>query len=392
LDVDRFDLIARRFSRFASRRSLVRGTGIGLLGVVASISGRGPLSTLDAEGKKKNKKKCDRPENACQESVLVKGKKKKNGGRKTTCQIRNKADGTSCGSNVVCAGGVCSPQCGAGNSCSGQTTCCSNACVNTQTNLSNCGACNIACGNNADSCVGGVCMCGANAACAGGQVCDSGTCICPANKTCAIKVSPSNLNGWFGYNDENDTIDNALLDFVVGPDNPPDGVGSVQMTVTGTQRHNVATYQFAGTPLDDITELKFTTFNPTNANYPNGSGYLHFNIDFTGTSDAFQGRIGFVPDQNGNVKPDQWQEWDAIRTGAAQWFSSRAWPAPNPQPAFSLKSWDQILADYPAARIKATDAFLGIRVGEPYPDGFTGNIGSFTFGTSETQVFDFEPD
>ncbi len=372
----------------------MRGTGIGLLGIIGSVSIRDPLATFEASAKKK-KKKCDRPDNACQEAVTVKGKKKKNGGRKTTCEIRNRPDGTSCGSNVVCAGGVCSPQCGAGSTCSGQTTCCANACVNTQTNISNCGACNIACGNSADSCVGGACKCGQNAACAGGLVCDSGTCICPQGRTCAIKVSPSNMNGWFGYNDETDQVDNALLKFVVGPGNPPDGVGSVEMTVTGTQRRNIATYQFAATDLSDISRLSFTTYNPstTPPGSPNRSGYLHFNVDFN-DSDLFQRRLVFLPSDNGNVKPDTWQEWDTIRTGAALWrYSGATWPAPNnADPGTTPKTWDEILTDYPEVRIKATDAFLGIRIGEPYPDGFTGNVGSLTFGTTDTQVFDFEPD
>jgi hypothetical protein len=237
-------------------------------------------------------------------------------------------------------------------------------------------------------------MCGQNAACAGGQVCDSGTCVCPLNKTCAIKVSPSNLNGWFGYNDENDTIDNSLLDFVVGPGNPPDGVGSVEMTVSGTQRRNVATYQFAATVLAELNEIKFTTYNPsaTNPGSPNRSGYLHFNVDFDG-SDTWQRRLICLPLDNGNVKPDTWQEWDCIRTGAALWrYSGPTWPAPNSEPGSTPKTWDEILSDYPGVRIRATDAFLGIRVGEPYEDGFNGNVGSFTFGTSETKVFDFEPD
>ena len=39
-----------------------------------------------------------------------------------------------------------------------------------------------------------------------------------------------------------------------------------------------------------------------------------------------------------------------------------------------------------------TDAHLGLRVGEPYSDGYTENIDSFTFGTAAgTTIFDFEP-
>jgi len=51
-----------------------------------------------------------------------------------------------------------------------------------------------------------------------------------------------------------------------------------------------------------------------------------------------------------------------------------------------------ILQCYPNSRILPGDSFLGIRVGEPYPDGYTENIDAFKFGTSAgTNAFDFEP-
>ena len=51
-----------------------------------------------------------------------------------------------------------------------------------------------------------------------------------------------------------------------------------------------------------------------------------------------------------------------------------------------------ILVEYPNSRILPGDSFLGIRVGEPYPDGYTENIDAFKFGTAAgTITFDFEP-
>jgi hypothetical protein len=50
------------------------------------------------------------------------------------------------------------------------------------------------------------------------------------------------------------------------------------------------------------------------------------------------------------------------------------------------------LADYPDVRIRVTDSWLGVRIGEPYPDGYTENIDKFVFGTaSGVTTFDFEP-
>src|SRR4051812_13303743 len=72
-------------------------------------------------------------------------------------------------------------------------------------------------------------------------------------------VTPANMQGWLFYNDETDVVDNSLGTFVTGPGVAPIGVGSAQISVTGSQRRNLATYQFSGTPLATLTTLKFST-------------------------------------------------------------------------------------------------------------------------------------
>lgn len=219
--------------------------------------------------------------------------------------------------------------------------------------------------------------------------------------TTTVTVTPADLessqaaaltnNKWFLYDDETDVINNTLGSFVVGPGAVPSGVGSVQISVSGTQRRNIATYQFRGTVLSTITTLKFTTYNPSagNGGSANRSGYLQFNVDFNG-SDTWQRRLVYVPSQNGTVVQNSWQEWDAIAGGGALWgYSGGTWPVTG---GTGLKTWAQILSDYPGVRIRVTDAFLGIRVGEPYPDGYTENIDTLKFGTgSNATTFDFEP-
>lgn len=204
----------------------------------------------------------------------------------------------------------------------------------------------------------------------------------------------ANPTKWFFYNDETDQIDTSLGSMVAGPGTPPMGDGSAQMSVSGTQRRNLATYQFSGTKLSDITELKFSTYNPSagNGGSATRSAYLNFNIDFNGT-DTWQRRIAYVPNQNGTVQQDQWQEWDAIDGGAAQWsYSGPTWPVTG-EPGSTLKTWSQILSDYPDVRIRVTDSWLGLRVGEPYANGYTENVDKFVFGTAAgTTVFDFDID
>ena len=204
-----------------------------------------------------------------------------------------------------------------------------------------------------------------------------------------VTVTQNNMQNWLFYNDENDTIDNSLGSFVTGPGTAPSGTGSVQISVSGTQRRNLATYQFSGTPLASITTLKFSLYNPSagNGGPANRTGFLHFNVDFNG-SDTWQRRLIFEPNDNGAVIQNSWQEWDAINGGNGVWrYSGGTFPGGG-----ITKTWSQILADYPGVRIRVTDAFMGIRVGSPYNDGYTENIDAFKFGTSSgTTTFNFDP-
>ena len=94
--------------------------------------------------------------------------------------------------------------------------------------------------------------------------CNDGSAIVvhPADMDTSNSHFANDSSKWFFYNDETDVIDNALGSFVAGPGTPPAGTGSVRSASPGTQRRNLATYQFAGTPLADITTLKFTHLQP----------------------------------------------------------------------------------------------------------------------------------
>lgn len=301
--------------------------------------------------------------------------------------------GGSCCGGATCINNVCACPASKPNDCDGVCReCCDETdCDGGTPNCCNgrCRACceDADCGPEANNCTNnGVCRCGSGPACTGGTICESGSCV--------IRVTPSNLNSWFFYNDETDQIDNNLGTWVTGPGNPPLGDGSAKISVTGTQRRNLATYQFSGVKLADITQLKFRTYNPSagNGGAADRSAYLNFNVDFNG-SDTWQRRLVFLPSQNGVVTQNQWKQWDAINGGGAKWsYSGPTWPG-GAVPGTTLKTWTQILSEYPGIRIRVTDSWLGMRVGEPYNDGYTENIDSFTFGTaSGTKIFDFEPD
>ena len=196
---------------------------------------------------------------------------------------------------------------------------------------------------------------------------------------------------WFFYNDETDLVDNSLGSFVVGPALPPQGTESVEISVSGTQRRNLATYRFSGLPLANVTALGYSTYTPAGNPTPaNRAGYLQFNVDFNGT-DTWQRRLLFLPKDNGTVLQDVWQSWDAFAGGTAKWrYSGPTWPGTT-IPGATPRTFNNIVASYPGVRVRVTDAFFGIRVGEPYTNGFTTHLDAITVGTAVgTTVFDFD--
>ena len=212
-----------------------------------------------------------------------------------------------------------------------------------------------------------------------------------------VVVHPGDMRGWFFYNDGSDSdgperIDNSLGTFVEGPGNPPAGTGSAKISVTADQRRNLATYQFSGMKLADIQVLQYSTFNPSagNGGPPDRAGYLQFNVDFNGT-DTWQRRLVFLPKDNGTILQDTWQPWDGVRGGAALWrYSGPTWPN-TAMSGSTPRIWSDILASYPGVRIRVTDSWLGIRVGEPYANGYTENLDAFRFGIGgNVTTFDFE--
>ncbi len=206
-----------------------------------------------------------------------------------------------------------------------------------------------------------------------------------------------NPEKWYFYNDgpDDEGIDPSIGSFVAGPGTPPLGTGSVEISVIGQLRYNLATSQFGGTMLAEITSFAFSTYNPSagNGGSANRSGYINFNVSFDGTT-AFQGRLIYVPRDNSTVVQDEWQEWDALGDGTTLWrwsgfaANGNQWPDGNINDA---RTWNDLLSTFPDIQMHTLFPFLGLRVGEPYPDGYTENIDAVKFGVNGIdQEFDFE--
>ncbi len=211
----------------------------------------------------------------------------------------------------------------------------------------------------------------------------------------AASAATNGLGKWFMYNDTTDVIDNNLGTFVAGPAGVPNGANSIQFVLGASplDRKNIATFKFQGTVLSTITQMGFGVYSHggTGGAGPNESPFLAFNVDFFNTG-VFQNRLVYVPTINtGAVPQDTWNSYDVIAGGAAKWvYSGANWPAPNAQPGTTPKTWAQILADYPSAKILGLGGWLGIRVGEPGPTNYIGNVDFFKIATGgPVTTYDF---
>ncbi|MGE3075190.1 MAG: right-handed parallel beta-helix repeat-containing protein [Dehalococcoidia bacterium] len=213
-----------------------------------------------------------------------------------------------------------------------------------------------------------------------------------ADSTTVVKVADLTApagGGWLFYDDNTDTYDNTpgvLGDFAMDL-TAPAGDGSASLAIDGGTKSALTTYQFGGTALTNISELKFSAKNATTS-----PAFLNLNVDFD-LSNTWQFRLIYVPT---GVTAGSWQNYDAIQAGAAMWKYSKNgfWPAPNDSvpsgPGGTALSWAQILTDYPNVRVLPSDPFTGIRI-DPGPAGTT-YLDNFIINISGDQkTFDFEP-
>ena len=211
----------------------------------------------------------------------------------------------------------------------------------------------------------------------------------------SVPATPTTIqNSWYFYNDNTNTA--SILEvpgdyeFVNGIDNPPSGNGSIKFNTNTGERWNIASNQFAGLNLGDITNIQFTIYRPSTST---GSETLFFNfdVDFDNTSTTgYQGRLVYVPTDNGTLTPDSWQTFD-MDSGMWRWsrFESNGnkWPDNDLDP---LRTWSEIKSAFPNIEIWNENGIGGqvlVRAGHPGPEGLVGYVDSVV--VNET-TYDFE--
>lgn len=215
-----------------------------------------------------------------------------------------------------------------------------------------------------------------------------------------IVVKPSAMNGWYFWNDRNDTFAGSPGELVSGPTAPPLGVGSVRLgpltgdATTAAGHSVIATNAYAGTPLAAITALSYDSYQPG----PIRAIAMQFDVRYRPGDSAYGGRLVFEPYQNGTVTVGSgWQSWSPL---SGKWWATRttaagtggyqvvALPAGNCAQSTPC-TWSEINAAFPAAAIFGR--FL-LKAGGNWL-GFDGNADKLTVGVGGVDSsFDFEPE
>jgi len=220
-----------------------------------------------------------------------------------------------------------------------------------------------------------------------------------------VVVSPANQQGWvfYGNAEEGHAGGISTGEFVDGPGGSGSlGTGSVHFTLGNSNGGElIATTQFAGMPLSNLTTLAFSTFTTS----PGKSVALEFDIDYdpsapcstlTSSRTCYQGRFVYIPAFNNGspVATNAWQSWNTLDS-AKNWYASRnvpGHPGMCTQAANSQCSLADLLAVYPHAAIKMRSGAgnFGVKAGSGY-SSFDGNMDNIRIGTSEAvTTFDFE--
>lgn len=211
--------------------------------------------------------------------------------------------------------------------------------------------------------------------------------VTPARAADLVTVTPAAPNGWGFFEEEPIAGGN----FVNGPATPPSGSGSARMTLADADgRMLLATLAYAGTRLDELTRLEYSTYqNPANTTSTWAiSLQLDIDYDLTDADTTWQGRLVYEPYYSETVNTGVWQTWDPLAP-TALWWSSLA-PGSTECPISDPCTLAEILTLWPNAGLRADVGVLQFKAGGPW-EGFDGNVDAFTIGVSGTETtFDFE--
>lgn len=200
-----------------------------------------------------------------------------------------------------------------------------------------------------------------------------------------VVVHPGDMQGWAFYDDLTGAPGTGTL--VAGPDTPPLGTGSANLVVDSVGRQILATANHAGTRLDSIAALVYSTYRTSGSSALAISLQLDWDPNAADADTSFQGRLVYEPYFTHAVQTGVWQTWNTQDNAAAGnwWFTRAAY-----QPVCSQANpctWAEVLSAFPNAGIRAGIGGLILKAGGPWVGGFEGNVDALTIGDT---TYDFE--
>lgn len=213
--------------------------------------------------------------------------------------------------------------------------------------------------------------------------------------TTTVVVTPSNMQGWAFFDDNNHGGSGSL---VSGPATPPLGVGSAELSLTAmNQGYALGNSGFGGTRLADMTSLSYSTYVQQGNNTVAPALQLNIATDLTDISTGWQGRLVYEPYYTHTVTDGVWQPWNTqdnaeVGNVGNWWFSNAAAATTSGCTQAKPCTWNEVLAAFPNAGINTAYPGVIFKAGSNWAVPFTGNVDAFTIGTaSDTTTYDFEP-
>lgn len=206
-----------------------------------------------------------------------------------------------------------------------------------------------------------------------------------------VTVRPSAPNGWSFATG----LPAGAGQFTIGPALTPLGAGSAQMTFTTKGDYSFGTAAHAGTRLQTISRLTYSTYLSGTVGQNPPAHYLKFDIDYDDTdgNTKAQGKLVFTPDKSTTASQmNVWQRWDAL-AGARVWWATSA-PGTEHCSERSPCTWQEVIDDWPNAAISTnTGQILFRTIFDAASVPFSYHVDAFTLGIGGiNKTYDFEPD
>jgi hypothetical protein len=171
----------------------------------------------------------------------------------------------------------------------------------------------------------------------------------PASATTnTTTVYPESMQGW-EFKMENNNVPTSSGSMVLGPDAPPAGTGSANLSVG--DKGSMVLYKdgYEGMRLDSITTLQYATHRTSGRATSAASFQFTIDTDVTDDNNEYQGRLTFEPRFSGNLSEGEWQTWNMLSgpESGSWWRENRYVEDADNCGRSNPCTWEEILEKFP---------------------------------------------